>query len=139
MKDEARALTQPTFESARPIAPRASGAGAFSRPTRTSLATFTPNGSMGRPSSGRPASAGVWVGLYRVVNPPAISSTFGQPGWKQFSIAAFSPRGKVMVVRVLYALGRPLVPGWGPHLRRAGTWVRIFLADGLRVGEKFVG
>jgi hypothetical protein len=93
---------------------------------------------MGRPSSGRPASAGVWVGLYRVVNPPAISSTFGQPGWKQFSIAAFSPRGKVMVVRVLYALGRPLVPGWGPHLRRAGTWVRIFLADGLRVRDSLL-
>jgi hypothetical protein len=39
-----------------------------------------------------------------------------------------------MVVRVLYALGRPPVPGFGPRLRRAGrnnardTWLTVTLA-----------
>jgi hypothetical protein len=55
---------------------------------------------------------------------------------RQFSIAAFSSRGKMTVV--LYALGRPPVPRSGLRLRRAGTWVRIFLADGLRVGESLL-
>ena len=30
-----------------------------------------------------------------------------------------------MVVRVPYAFRRPPVPGLGPRLRHAGTWVRI--------------
>jgi hypothetical protein len=69
---------------------------------------------MGRPSSGRPASAGVWVGL---VNPPAINSTIAATRLEH----AFSARGKVMVA---VRLGQPAVPGLGPRLRRGGTWVR---------------
>ena len=69
--------------------------------------------------------------------------SFGRPGWsmRQFSIAAFSSRGKVMAVRVLYAFVRPPVPGLGPRLRRAGTWVRIswqMVPESLLVGLCFI-
>ena len=43
-----------------------------------------------------------------------------------------------MVVRVLYAFGRPPALGLGPRLRHAGTWARIFLADGLRLRESLL-
>jgi hypothetical protein len=32
----------------------------------------------------------------------------------------------------------PPVPGLDPRLRRAGTWVRLFLADGSRVRESLL-
>ena len=43
-----------------------------------------------------------------------------------------------MVVRVLYAFGRPKALGLVSRSRHAGTWVRIFLADSLRLRESLL-
>ena len=112
-------------DTQRPIALRASDAGAVSRST-VPLATFTPNASTGRPSGGafrfRPASRSGHLGWSGVadkqaaINSKIAVARFGRPGWsiRQFSIAAWKGDG-----------GPGTICPWTAALRRAGTWVRI--------------
>src|SRR5262249_30324124 len=90
-----RSLTQPTIDSGRPIAPRASGAGAFSRSTGTPLVTLTPNAFTGRPSSGRRFGRGVGRVVCSLVRPAPMDGRRGGQLTRD------------------------------PRLRRAGTGVRI--------------
>jgi len=114
---------------------------------------------MGRPSSGRRVfgrgvGRAVLGGLDSLVRFALMDGRRGgQPTGNQLQDRGCAPwptrsehildrrvssHGTVTVVRVLYALGRPPVPDLGPRLRRAGTGVRIFLADGLRLRESLL-
>jgi hypothetical protein len=104
---------------------------------RWCIFAITPNGSMGRPSSGRRGGVGraVLGGLDSLVRFALMDGRCGSQPTGDCGCALADPvracadsrsqrlvRGKVTVV--LYALGWPRVPRLGPRLRRAGTWVR---------------
>jgi hypothetical protein len=71
------------------------------------------------------------------INCKVAVNRFGRSGWslRHASIAVFSSRGKVMVLGVLYALGRPPVAGLDPRLRRAVSHDRFVLVEHLRTIE----
>ena len=129
-------------DTQRPIALRASDAGAVSRST-VPLATFTPNASTGRPSGGgfdfgRRLGRGIlggraWRTSRRRSTPRSRLRALADP------VGAYansrSQRGKVMVVRVLYALGRPpcdarvlgyaFLGRWSRRVRKFVGWLEL--------------